>query len=140
MKYKVMIPSYEEADYIENMLLKHNNEIKAFEQENVFETINRCVKDEEGNLLGGILAYSVMWKILYIDTVWVRKDYRNKGCGTFLLNEVEKEAKKRGCYIVHLDSFDFQGKDFYLKNGYEVFGVLEDCPKGHTEYFLSKRL
>lgn len=140
MKYKVMVPSYEEADYIENMLLKHNNDVKAFDQENIFETINKCIKDEEGNLLGGILAYSVMWKILYIDTLWVRKDYRNKGCGTFLLKEVEEEAKKRGCYIAHLDSFDFQGKDFYLKNGYEVFGVLEDCPKGHSEYFLSKRL
>ncbi|PPE03578.1 hypothetical protein HCUR_00960 [Holospora curviuscula] len=25
-------------------------------------------------------------------------------------------------------TFDFQVKDFYLKQGYEIFGVLEDCP------------
>lgn len=29
-------------------------------------------------------------------------------------------------------------KDFYIKHGYEVFGVLDDCPKGHKRYFFNK--
>ena len=29
-------------------------------------------------------------------------------------------------------------KEFYEKQGYEVFGVLEDCPKGHCRYYLKK--
>ena len=42
--------------------------------------------------------------------------------------------------LIHLDTFDFQAKDFYLKHGYEVFGVLDDCPKGHKRYYMKKVL
>nr|WP_276509068.1 hypothetical protein [Streptobacillus felis] len=41
---------------------------------------------------------------------------------------------------MHLDSFEFQGVEFYLKNGFEIFGILEDSPKGYKEYFLKKVL
>lgn len=27
-----------------------------------------------------------------------------------------------------------------LKHGYEVFGVLDECPEGHERYFLKKTL
>lgn len=30
--------------------------------------------------------------------------------------------------------------DFYIKFGYELFGTLEDCPKGHFRYYLKKTL
>lgn len=136
----IEIPNEDEADYIDDMIMEHNKLSKPFEQEEAFIKINRCIKDSKGNVIGGILAYSVMWHILYIDTLWVNEEFRGEGYGSILLKEVEAEAKKIGCHIVHLDTFDFQGPDFYKKNGYEVFGVLEDSPKGHTEYFFTKKL
>ena len=39
-----------------------------------------------------------------------------------------------------LKTFDFQAKEFYLKHGYEVFGVLEDCPADHQRYYLKKKI
>jgi hypothetical protein len=27
-----------------------------------------------------------------------------------------------------------------MKNGFEVFGILDDCPKGHRRYYLKKSL
>jgi len=57
-----------------------------------------------------------------------------------LLKYVEDEAKTIGARLVRLDTYDFQTKDFYLKHGYEIFGVLEDCPKGHKRYYLKKDL
>ena len=48
--------------------------------------------------------------------------------------------KDLGAALAHLDTFDFQARDFYLKNGYDVFGLLDDCPEGHTRYYLSKHL
>ena len=57
-----------------------------------------------------------------------------------MLAKVEKIAKKYSANLVHLDTFDFQAKDFYLKHGYEVFGVLEDCPKCHKRYYMKKVL
>ena len=45
-----------------------------------------------------------------------------------------------GAYLSHLDTFDFQAKDFYLKHGYEIFGTLENCPPNHNRYYLKKAL
>ncbi len=136
----IEIPNDEESDYIDEMLMEHNKLSKPLEQKEAFIKINRCIKNSEGIVVAGILAYSVMWHILYIDTLWVNEDNRGEGYGSILLKKVEAEAKKIGCHIAHLDTFDFQGPDFYKKNGYEVFGVLEDSPKGHKEYFLTKKL
>jgi len=52
----------------------------------------------------------------------------------------EVEARKRGARYAYLDTFDFQAPEFYKKYGYEVFGVLEDFPSGHTRYFMKKQL
>jgi len=45
-----------------------------------------------------------------------------------------------GATLAHLDTFDFQAKDFYIKNSYKIFGVLENCPAGHKRYYFSKSL
>ncbi len=140
MDYQITVPTAEEADYIDDMLMEHNQLSMPFEQHEPFISINRCVKNEEGKVIGGLLAYSVMWHILYIDTLWVSESHRGIGIGSKLLQEVEAEARKMGCHIAHLDTFDFQGKDFYIKNGYTLFGTIADCPKGHSEHFLFKRL
>ena len=80
------------------------------------------------------------WNVVYVDILWVNVDYRSKGFGKCLLKELEKIAKDKGVTLIHLDTFDFQAKDFYVKQGYEVFGVLDDCPQGHTRYYLKKYL
>lgn len=72
--------------------------------------------------------------------VFVDERYRNKGLGSLLLGRVEEEARLKGARLAHLYAFD-QTKDFYLKHGYQVFGVLENCPKaGHNCYYLKKFL
>jgi GNAT superfamily N-acetyltransferase len=70
----------------------------------------------------------------------LKKKYRSQHLGSVLLNHVETLAKNNGCYMSHLDTFDFQGKDFYLKHGYQVFGILENCPPGHKRYYMAKTL
>lgn len=57
-----------------------------------------------------------------------------------LLQYVERIAKDQQCHIAHLDTFDFQAKDFYLKQGYSIFGTLENAPKGHCWYYMKKDL
>lgn len=58
-----------------------------------------------------------------------------------LLNEVEKIAKEKGCKLIHLDTCDFQGKDFYIKHGYETFGVLDNCPiEEHKRYYMKENI
>lgn len=138
--YKITIPMEEETEYIGDMLLRFNLESIPLSQEKPFIRINRCIKDESGEIIGGILACLALWNILSIDTIWVKREYRNQGIAKQLLNIVETEAKNRGCNLAYLSTYDFQAKDFYLKDGYEIFGVLEDCPKEHKLYHLYKRL
>jgi len=138
--YEITIPMEEETEYIGKMLLKFNLESIPLSQEKPFIGINRCIKDENGEIIGGILACLALWNILSIDTLWVKKEYRNQGVAKQLLSIVETEARNRGCNLAYLSTYDFQAKDFYLKNGYKIFGVLEDCPKEHKLYHLSKRL
>lgn len=41
---------------------------------------------------------------------------------------------------VFLDTFSFQARPFYKRQGYRVFGSIEDHPPGHARQFLMKRL
>jgi GNAT superfamily N-acetyltransferase len=82
----------------------------------------------------------VNWGILFIHLLFIQEQFRGQGYGGILLQEVEKRAKSNGCYLAHLDTFDFQGKEFYLKNGYTIFGILDDCPKGHQRLYFKKKL
>ncbi len=78
--------------------------------------------------------------MLYIDVLYVDEAYRGKRPGSQLLQKVEAQAKQFGSKLSHLDTFDFQAKDFYLKQGYEVFGTLANCPQGHNRFYFKKEL
>ena len=96
--------------------------------------------DDDGELAGGIVA-STWGGWLAIDLVWVREEQRGTGLGSDLLQRIEERARdERGCIGVRLDTWGFQAKPFYEKQGYTLFGVLEDHPPGETEYQLFKRL
>jgi len=60
--------------------------------------------------------------------------------GRALLRAAEREATGRGCRHVYLDTFDYQARPFYEREGYTVFGVQEDYPPGHRRFFMQKAL
>ena len=96
--------------------------------------------DDDGAMAGGIVA-ATWGGWLAIDLVWVREDQRRTGLGADLLRRIEERARnERECIGVRLDTWGFQAKPFYEKQGYTLFGVLEDHPPGETEYQLFKRL
>ena len=70
----------------------------------------------------------------------MKEEARGLGYGSALLKEVERIAKEKGCNLVHLDTFDFQAKGFYIKQGYEIFGVLDNCPTDHKRYYMKKNI
>lgn len=126
--------------FLVDKLVDYNlSQVPATQEEN-FIDLSRKVLSEDGKILAGIIVRMYCWRCIYIDTFWIDESMRGEGLGTLLLEEVERVAKENGSHLIHLDTFDFQAKDFYLTHGYSVFGELEDCPKGHTRYFMSKVL
>lgn len=102
--------------------------------------LDYVIKNEDGIEIAGILSGIGYWNGLEIRILWVNKEYRSKGIGTFLLNHVEKIAKKKGATVSMLDTFDFQAEAFYLKNGYQSIGEIKDFPQGHRRIYLSKKI
>ena len=129
-----------EIDVIENKITSYNNSQVLFIQEQPFINLNFCIKDDNGVIIAGITSVMYCWGMLFVDILAVDEKYYKNGLGSKLLSHVESEAKKLGATLAHLDTFDFQAKDFYIKHGYEVFGILDDCPKGHKRYYMKKVL
>ncbi|RUT56236.1 GNAT family N-acetyltransferase [Clostridium botulinum] len=130
--------SEEEADLIVDRIVEYNLSKIPGKQEVPLLCINRVIEDTNGEIIAGILSKMYCWNCIYIDVLWIKEEYRKDGLGTKLLKEVEKIAKEKDCHLIHLDTFDFQAKDFYIKHGYEIFGILDQCPENHKRYFMKK--
>ncbi len=96
--------------------------------------------EEDGRLIAGLVSYMSVFKILYVDTVFVEESYRRKGYGRRLMEEMEKRAKEKGVTLIRLDTFDWQGKDFYLSLGYEEVGHYRSEEDDFEESFFLKRI
>lgn len=94
---------------------------------------------ESNDIMGGLYgttAFSHLW----IEILFVPESMRGAGIGRKLMALAEAEAVQRGCHAAALDTFSFQARGFYERLGYSVFGTLNDCPPGHSRFFLAKRL
>jgi GNAT superfamily N-acetyltransferase len=97
------------------------------------------VRDEPGTLLGGLFGATYLgW--LQVHSVWLPDALRGRGYGTELMAIAEREATRRGCSHVLLETYSFQALPFYEKCGYTVFSRLDNFPPGGARYALTKRL
>ena len=96
--------------------------------------------EEDGHIIAGLDACMTAFKILYVSTVFVEERYRRKGYGTKLMQAMEKKAKELGANMIRLDTFNWQGKEFYEALGYQIVGSYDNANEGYSEYFFLKRL
>lgn len=129
-------PRPADLDVIERALVQHNEAHSEPRREKMLAIFLRT---PAGEIVGGLRGRTV-WGWLFVGQLWVSETLRDQNYGTRLMAAAEREAKTRDCHAAYVDTFDFLALDFYRKLGYEVFGTLEDFPKGHTRYFLKKML
>lgn len=131
--------------------------------------INLIAIDENNKILGwicGIEDYNLhVWEI---QPLVIHKDFQNKGLGSLLLSEFEKEVfLRKGLTIIlgiqdenhetslsNVDIYDNTLKkirkiknlkhnpyEFYLKNGFSIVGVIPDSNGlGKPDILMSKRV
>ena len=139
--WKITESTAEDKSVILDKLVRFNQHILGIATDKPSSLELNYVVKLDGMIIAGINAcLYFMQSILHINHLFVDEKHRSQRLGSTLLKKVENEAKTRGVELAHLDTFDWQAKDFYLKHGYEIWGVLEDCPKGHKRYYLKKRL
>jgi GNAT superfamily N-acetyltransferase len=132
--------SKEDAQKVDEALNRFNDAALPFTQNPPFIRLCFGIRKDDGSVEAGINGLLYAWGILYIDAFWVDEALRHRGLGKQLLERIETEATMLGCTLSHLDTFDFQARDFYERNGYELFGTLDECQPGHKRYYLKKTL
>ncbi|QTH68466.1 GNAT family N-acetyltransferase [Lacticaseibacillus paracasei] len=124
---------------IENKLHAYNVKMKPLLQEKMGVTFT-FLAEENGQCIGGIFGYSTMYKIGYIESLWVAETNRHAGVGTALVDALLNALKDFGCPIVHLDTMSYQGAAFYKALGFEQFGQLTYPEIDAAEFFFVKHL
>ncbi|TMJ27052.1 MAG: GNAT family N-acetyltransferase, partial [Alphaproteobacteria bacterium] len=96
-------------------------------------------KSTRGETLGGVMG-AIWGGWLQIAILWIDESVRGQDWGTRLMDQAETYAREHGCHSATLDTHSFQARPFYEGRGYEIFGTLDDYPKGHKRFYLRKKL
>ncbi|PXY03073.1 N-acetyltransferase [Marinifilum breve] len=126
-------------DRVVELLVEFNNSQTEKNADEINKPIEIIVRDDKGEIIGGLYGRSI-WGTLEIKTFVVKAQNRNKGIGKKIILEAEKEAKKRNCRFISLDTFSFQAPKFYEKLGFEKVGTETDFPKGFDKYYYRKNI
>ena len=92
-----------------------------------------------GRMIVAVFAGVGNWNQLNINMIWVDEPYRNRGIGSELLAEIEREGKEIGAYFAFIELSADWNAAFFRKNGYAEAGSWEDVPKGHVTYVMKRR-
>ena len=140
MNYKVTFEqdaSAADLQVLSNGLEEHT---ASFFEDKSRTEIAFFVRDENGDIVGGVNGNYGTFGWLYVNALWVHKDLRCRGFGRELMERIEAEAIKHACKNAYLNTMSFQAPEFYKKLGYKVFGELEEFPGEHSRIFLRKKL
>ena len=117
--------------------------LSAFDEKYISYKMDGCIRigmEDGGKLIAGLDACVTAFRILYVSTVFVDEEYRRKGIGRQLIREMEARAARMGVNTIRLDTFNWQGKEFYEALGYRSVGHYDNREDGYSEYFFLKRI
>ena len=131
------------VDLTEEQAEEIEERLSAFDEKYITYKMDGCIRigvEDNGRLIAGLDACITAFKILYVSTVFVDEEYRRKGVGARLIREMEKRAAEMGVNTIRLDTFNWQGREFYEALGYKCVGHYENTEDGYSEYFFMKRI
>lgn len=137
MKFEeTLLPDQSDILTLRNMLRKYNGQ--------KFEPANQTdfaiyIKNDSEDVIGGISG-EIFGNWMDIDYLVVHESLRRNGLGRELLQKAEDLAIRSNCKNIFLNTFDFQGKDFYPKFGFKEVYVKRQYPLTGTQHFFVKKL
>jgi GNAT superfamily N-acetyltransferase len=94
---------------------------------------------DDGEFAGGIYG-NYQYDYLFINILYVDKEYRGQQIATKLMKLIEDHAREKGVYNLYITTFEFQALGLYQKLGYEIVMEIYDYPVGYKEYTVYKHL
>lgn len=128
----------DDKSYVVNKLIEFNQRHFPDDLKDRYQAVNLFLKSADNKTCGGLIG-EIFLNFLEVKYLFVEEEFRKLGYGKKLLAEVEKLAKANSCDFIKLDTLSFQALDFYKRQGFVVFGTLENVG-GHTHYYLKKDL
>ncbi len=129
-------PTPEQVQYLEDRLYEFNSRVTRITDG---EGLAIFVRDDGEHIVAGICG-NTWGGCCEIRQFWVEESQRGRGLGTKLLGAAEREARRRGCRQMFLTTFTFQAPAFYTRRGFETLATVDDCPRGHQNLLMRKRL
>jgi GNAT superfamily N-acetyltransferase len=128
-------PSWADREFIDEGLGAYN---AGFLHDSRYSYFGIFVRDEAASIRAGLIGNCYAgW--LFVALLWVHADLRRIGIGHLLMAEAERHGREFGCHSAFVDTFSFQGPEFYPKLGYREFARL-DYPPDHQRIFFRKQL
>lgn len=128
-----------ERDFIRSKVIEHNLASLPERLKHPKEETSFIIRNENGDIIGGITG-TAYWQHMHIDFLWVDSAFRSQRLGSQLVEKLEAYAREKQYRLLIVDTFSFQAPEFYKKQGFHEFGVLEDHPEGYSQHFFEKRL
>lgn len=129
--FEMKTGSEEDGEFIADQLEAFNCTFAP--RSHSYYDLDKKVVDRAGRMIAGCVAGISGWDTLHIDAFWVDEPFRSQGVGSYLLGEIEQEAKAKGAYLSSTAGTDLQAA-FFRQQGYTIGAVLEDPPRWYMMY------
>lgn len=94
----------------------------------------------ENIFIGLIVLKAEYGGVLKVDWLVVKKEFRNKGAGNFLLEQAEKWALAHRYHYLYLYTENDKNIAYYQKRGFRYIGKHENSWFGEVEHVMEKSL
>lgn len=131
MLRELKIEDIEEANLL---LSEFNYQIKKESFYNIF--LKSLVYYNNG--IKGIIVYDLLYDRIEIEYIIVDVEYRKRGIGTLLLNEIEQKGIKN--ITLEVRESNKAAIEFYKKNGYSIETIRKNYYGSENGYLMLKEL